>query len=62
MVTTFANSLGFHILSDGRSDVSIGFGGASYNASQNQWGYLGKSSNSAMENVGYGIGTLANAW
>lgn len=57
---SFSSAVGFKILSGGRSDVSIGFGAASYNIDKNDWGYLGEKGNSTLENVGYGFGALAN--
>ncbi|MGF1564747.1 MAG: RHS repeat-associated core domain-containing protein [Flavobacteriales bacterium] len=58
---SFTSSMGMNILSGGQTDVNIGFGVASYNVSQNQWGYLGKGGNSTSENIGFGLGALANA-
>jgi hypothetical protein len=57
---SFLNSYGTYLYTGGQTDVSIGFGVASYNISQNEWGYLGKGGNSGLENLGYGLGALAN--
>ena len=38
----------------------MSFGVASYNFTSGEWGYLGKKGNSALENIGYGLGALAN--
>jgi RHS repeat-associated protein len=57
---SFVNSVGTHIYTGGQTDVSISFGVASYNFDNNEWGYLGKRGNSALENIGYGFGALAN--
>jgi RHS repeat-associated protein len=54
------NSVGTNIYTGGQTDMSIGFGAASYNISQDEWGYLGKKGNSALDNIGYGLGALAN--
>ncbi len=57
---SFANSLGTHMYTGGQTDVMVGLGIASYNFSQNEIGYLGKKGNSTLENIGYGLGALAN--
>lgn len=38
----------------------MSFGVASYNFTSGEWGYLGKKGNSELENIGYGLGALAN--
>jgi|GEM_PF-978925 RHS repeat-associated core domain len=55
---SFINSVGTALYAD--TDVGISFGVASYNIDQNKWGYLGKKGNSRLENIGYGLGALAN--
>ncbi|NCA85494.1 MAG: RHS repeat-associated core domain-containing protein, partial [Clostridia bacterium] len=57
---SFVNSVGTHIYTGGQTDVSVGFGFGSYNFSSGEFGYLGKRGNSALENIGYGLGALAN--
>ncbi|MGQ1947252.1 hypothetical protein ACT3CD_09165 [Geofilum sp. OHC36d9] len=62
---SFMNSVGMNVVTGGQTDVSIGFGVASYNITQGEWGYLGKKGNSFMQNLGYGLGAFANlsdAW
>ncbi len=54
------NSAGMYALSGGQTDVSISFGGFSYNFSQGEFGYLGKPGNSGLQNFGYGLGAFAN--
>ncbi len=54
------SSSGLSMLNSGKSDVMISFGAASYNANQNEWGYLGKEGNSNLENLGYTMGAMAN--
>ena len=54
------NSGGMSLLSGGQSDFSVNFGAGSYNFSQGEFGYLGKSGNSTLENIGYGVGAFAN--
>ncbi len=60
MTGSTINSVGMNIVTGGQTDITIGFGVASYNLSKNEWGYLGKKGNSALENIGYGIGAFAN--
>ena len=55
---SFVNSLGMNVLTG--SDISVSFGVASYNFTKGEWGYLGKKGNSTLENIGYGLGALAN--
>lgn len=54
------NSFGMSMLSRGELPVTTGFGAFSFNWSNGEFGYLGKSSNSTLENVGYSLGALAN--
>ncbi|WP_314271143.1 RHS repeat-associated core domain-containing protein [Capnocytophaga sputigena] len=54
------NSLGTYVYTEGKTDISISFGAASYNFTQGSFGYLFKKGNSTMENIGYGLGALAN--
>lgn len=57
---SFINSVGTAAYTGGESDISVGFGFGSYNFSTGEFGYLGKKGNSFMENLGYGLGALAN--
>lgn len=59
-VGSFSNSFGMHLVSGGRLPVSISAGLASYNISSGELGFLGAAGNSTMENIGYGLGALAN--
>lgn len=58
--SSLINSTGTHIYTGGKTDISISFGVASYNFTQGEFGYLGKKGNSSIENLGYGLGALAN--
>jgi len=60
MVGSAINSMGTYMYTGGQTDVSISFGAASYNLTQNEWGYLGKKGNSTLENIGFSLGALAN--
>ncbi|MBT3209777.1 MAG: hypothetical protein HN704_16085 [Bacteroidetes bacterium] len=57
---SYTNSVGTNIYTGGQTDVSVNLGVASYNFTSGDWGYLGKEGNSALENIGYGLGALAN--
>ena len=55
------NSVGNYGVSGGQGDIYTSFGGFSVNWSQGDIGYLGEKGNSALENIGYGLGAIANA-
>jgi hypothetical protein len=57
---SFMNSVGMNIVTGGQTPVSMSFGIASYNFTSGEWGYLGKKGNKWYENVGYGLGAIAN--
>ena len=58
MAASHISSVGTSILSEGQTDYVMSFGAVSYNATQNEWGYLGKKGNTALENIEYGLGCL----
>ncbi len=60
VVGSSINSFGTLLYTGGESDFSVSFGVGSYNFSEGKFGYLGKKGNSALENIGYGLGALAN--
>jgi RHS repeat-associated protein len=57
---SFVNSMGTSMYTGGQTDVSISFGIASYNFDKKEWGNLGRKGNNTLENIGYGLGALAN--
>jgi len=59
MMSSSMNSVGMTILSEGDIMPSISFGFGSLNYA-GEFGYLGKKGNSALENIGYSFGALAN--
>jgi hypothetical protein len=59
-VPSYFNSTGMSILSEGMMQPSISFGIASYDFGTGKWDYLGKKGNSALENIGYSLGAMAN--
>jgi RHS repeat-associated protein len=60
MTGSLINSVGTAMYTGGQTDVSVSFGFGSYNFSTGEFGYLGKKGNSVMQNIGYGLGALAN--
>ncbi|MEO9964360.1 MAG: DUF6443 domain-containing protein [Reichenbachiella sp.] len=54
------NSAGNYIVNGGEGNIYTSFGGVSMNWSQGDFGYLGEKGNSTLENIGYGLGALAN--
>jgi len=54
------NSLGTYIYTGGKTDLSINFGIGSFNFSSGDFSYLGEKGNSLLENIGFGLGALAN--
>ena len=60
MSASFVNSVGTNFYTGGATPVSISFGVASYDLTNNSWGYLGKKGNKWYENLGYGLGAMAN--
>jgi len=60
MGASLTNSFGTYAYTGGQTDISMSFGFASYNFTQGEWGYLGKSGNSIIQDIGYGLGAVAN--
>jgi len=60
MASSFTNSTLTCLYTGGQTPVSINFGFGSYDFTNNSFGFLGKKGNSALENVGYAFGTMAN--
>ncbi len=60
VVGSYISSVGTALYTAGQTDVSIGIGFASYNLATGKFGYFGKKGNSFLENLGYGLGALAN--
>jgi RHS repeat-associated protein len=60
MYGSFFNSMGMTALSGGMLSPSVSFGAASYDLGTGEWGYLGKKGNKWYQDVGYGLGALAN--
>jgi len=58
-VGSFTNSIGMHIVTNGKTPVSVSFGVVSYNFRTNEWNSF-SDKNSALENIGYGFGALTN--
>jgi hypothetical protein len=60
MSSSFVNSVGTNIYTGGQTPISMSFGVASYDFTNNTFGYLGKKGNKWYENLGYGLGAVAN--
>jgi uncharacterized protein RhaS with RHS repeats len=58
--SSLINSVGTWAYTGGQTPISIGFGAFSYDLTNNNFGYLGKKGNKWYENLGYGLGALAN--
>lgn len=57
---SLVNSVGTWAYTEGKTEISISFGAASFNFNRGSFGYLFKKGNSTMENIGYGLGAMAN--
>jgi hypothetical protein len=60
MTSSFINSDGTWTYTGGQTPISVSFGVASYDFTNGTFGYLGKKGNKWYENLGYGLGALAN--
>ena len=60
MYSSSVYSMGMSAMIGGMTQPSVSFGVASYDFGTGEWGYLGKEGNSALANIGYGFGALAN--
>ena len=58
--SSLINSVGTWAYTGGQTPISISFGAFSYDFTNGSFGYLGKSGNKWYENLGYGLGALAN--
>jgi hypothetical protein len=58
--SSFINSVGTWVYTGGQTPISISFGAFSYDFTNNKFGYLFKKGNKWYENLGYGLGALAN--
>jgi hypothetical protein len=58
--SSLINSVGTWAYTGGQTPISISLGVASYDFTNGTFGYLGKKGNSALENIGYTFGALAN--
>lgn len=58
--SSFSYSLATTMYTGGNSDVSVSVGFGSYNFTTGEFGYLGRKGNNTLEDIGYGLGALAN--
>jgi hypothetical protein len=61
LVSSSFNSAGMGVISKGNTGFSFSLGFASYDVTNNQFGYLGKKGNSRGENWGYALGSIGLA-
>ncbi|WP_276373029.1 DUF6443 domain-containing protein [Chryseolinea sp. H1M3-3] len=60
LFSSSVNAIGTGFYTGGEVVPNISFGFASYSILDNQWGFLGKKGNSAMDNFSYTMGAVAN--
>ena len=60
VTSSYTNSMGMTMLSGGMMSPSVSLGVASFDFGTGEWGYLGKKGNKWYQNLGYGLGTMAN--
>ena len=58
--SSLVNSVGTWAYTGGQTPISISLGAVSYDFTNGDFGYLGEKGNSVLENIGYGLGALAN--
>ena len=58
--SSLINSVGTWAYTGGQTPISMSFGVASYDFTNGTFGYLGKKGNAWYENLGYGLGAVAN--
>jgi hypothetical protein len=58
--SSLINSVGTWAYTEGKTPITMSFGFASYDFTNGTFGYLGKKGNKWYENLGYGLGALAN--
>jgi hypothetical protein len=60
VTSSFFNSVGMAMLTNGQMPASIGFGFGSYSLQSGGVDYLGEKGNSFLTNLGFGFGAMAN--
>ena len=59
-MSSLINSVGTAAYTNGQTNIGISFGAFSIDLTNNKLGFIGKKGNKTIENVGYGLGALAN--
>ena len=59
-MSSLINSVGTAAYTNGQTNIGICFGAFSIDLTNNKIGFIGKKENKTIENVGYGLGALAN--
>jgi hypothetical protein len=60
MASSFSISIGMNVMIGGQTDASVSFGFGSYNLDSGEFGYLCKTGNKWYEDLGNGLGAMAN--
>jgi hypothetical protein len=60
IMASYVSSIGMSMLSKGATSPGISLGVVSYDFINGRFGYLGKKGNEWYQNLGYGLGALAN--
>ncbi|MBP5371918.1 MAG: RHS repeat-associated core domain-containing protein [Bacteroidales bacterium] len=58
VMSSACNSIGTGLYTNGQTPFSMSFGIASYDFTNDEWGWYGKNGNSGLENLGYFMGAL----
>lgn len=58
MASSLLNSVGTWVYTEGQTPITMSYGFASYDFTNNEWGYLGKKGNTTLENIGYAFGLM----
>ncbi|MBQ7273742.1 MAG: RHS repeat-associated core domain-containing protein, partial [Bacteroidales bacterium] len=58
MASSLFNSFGTWVYTEGQTPISMSYGFASYDFTNDTWGYLGKRGNSFWQNLGYFAGMM----
>ncbi|MBR1549665.1 MAG: hypothetical protein IJ634_03420 [Bacteroidales bacterium] len=58
--SSLLNSMGTYLYTEGKTPITINFGFASYDFSNEKFNYLGNNENSLLTNIGYFLGGMTN--
>ena len=60
MAASLTYSIGTYLYTGGRTPISVSFGVASYDFTNDKWGFLGRKGNGKLDDIGYVSGLLGN--